>query len=286
MENLLNRTLEEQKNDVLYSLKTEHEKLLDKLREINFYKSMVRIAKKSRLEELAKQQTMSETIKITKDLPDFELFQMSNLVYKDIRGDCKSLGFIDKNIDEIIESIEYQHNKQYQWFLVEIFELYIKFIENSYQTIQQLYPDIFVLKKNEKKVYYNIISKLKKNDNLFESFENGRFFATDMNYFHYMQMIKELRDSIVHQQGHKTTIDTIYDDMKKHLNDSLNEDFKEIIAVYFGTGKFANMICLNEISTTKHCHSDRLGFLIGIVIVYAELILHSFKRVIHNSEVE
>jgi hypothetical protein len=276
-----NLNIRDKNKKLIESLDIEHEKFLNKLKEINFYKSMIRSAKNEKINQFIKQKEKSDSLKI-----DDEFFQMSNLVYKDIRGDLKSLGFIEKNIDELIELIEYQHNKQYQWFLVDIFELYIKFVENSYQIIEQNYPDLFIFSKKEKKAYYNIISKLKEKDSVFEKIENGSFFQRDMNYYLYMQMIKELRDAIVHQQGDKTSIEIIYTEMKKHLKGTLSEEFKEIIAVYFGVNKFQNMICINEISTSKNRSSDRLGFLIGVIVVYAELILNGFQRVIYKIEEE
>lgn len=188
--------IENTQNNVPNILKKEHEKFLDKLKEINFYKFMIRSAKNEKINQFKKKKEKCESLNI-----DDEFFQMSNLVYKDIRGDSKGLGFIEKNIDELMESIEYQHNKQYQWLLVDVFELYIKFVENSYQIIEQNYPNLFIFSKKEKKAYYNIVSKLKEKDSFFEKIENGSFFQRNMNYYLYMQMIKELRDAICHQQG-------------------------------------------------------------------------------------
>lgn len=267
---------------LIESLDIEYTKFIDKLKEINFYKSMIRTSKKETLKNLVLQKEKS--IKSAKDIPDFELFKMSNLVYENIQGRVTGLGFVDKNIDEVIELVEYQHNKQYQWFLVDIFELYIKFVMNSYHLTKKLYPHFFVFSENEKKAYYNIIKKLRKKDTLLNQFENGKIHNKDINYNHYMEMIKALRNTIVHQQGSNTKVNKIFKEMKKYTIGKLDEEFKEIISIYFGTGKFSNMICLNEISKSENRYSDRLGYLIGIIIVHSELILNSFKRILMDME--
>ncbi len=268
--------------ELIKLLDEEYEKFIDKLKEINFYKSMIRNAKKETLKNLVLQKEKS--IKLAKDIPDFELFKMSNLVYENIQGRVTGLGFVDKNIDEVIELVEYQHNKQYQWFLVDIFELYIKFVENSHSIIEQMHSNLFIFSKKENKAYYNIIIKIREKDSIFKKNENGSFLKTNINYRTYMQMIKELRDAIVHQQGNKISIDEIYKEIKIYLKETLSDDFKKTIAVYFGTDKFSNMICLNEISKSENRYSDRLGYLIGIIIVHSELILNSFKRILMDME--
>ena len=267
---------------LIESLDIEYTKFIDKLKEINFYKSMICNAKKETLKNLRLQKEKS--IKLAKDIPDFELFKISNLVYENIQGRITGLGFVDKNIDEIIESVEYQHNKQYQWFLVDIFELYIKFVENSHQIIEQIYSDLFIFSKKDKKAYYNIIKKLKEKDTLLNQFESGKFHNRDINYNHYMEMIKALRNAIVHQQGSSTNVNEIYTEMEKYSKDGLDGNFEKIISIYFGTGKFSNMICLNEIFKSENRCSDRLGYLIGIIIVHSELILNSYKRILMDIE--
>jgi hypothetical protein len=72
--------------------------------------------------------------------------------------------------------------------------------------------------------------------------------------------------------------------MKKYTIGELDEEFKKIISIYFGTGKFSNMICLNEISKSENRYSDRLGYLIGIIIIHSELILNSFKSILMDME--
>ena len=263
-------------------LDEEYGKFIDKLKEINFYKSMIRNSKKETLKNLVQQK--EESAQIAQNIPDFELFKMSNLVYKNIQGRITGLGFVDKNIDEVIESIEFQHNKQYQWFLVDIFELYIKFVENSYRKIENKYTKLFTFPNKEKKAYFNIIKKLREKDSLLNQFEVGNFYDRDINYNHYIEMIKSLRHAIVHQQGSSTNVNEIYTEMEKYSKDGLDGNFEKIISIYFGTGKFSNMICLNEIFKSENRCSDRLGYLIGIIIVHSELILNSFKRILMDME--
>lgn len=263
-------------------LDEEYGKFIDKLKEINFYKLMIRNSKKETLKNLVQQK--EESAQIAKDIPDFKLFEMSNLVYENIQGRITGLGFVDKNIDEVIESIEFQHNKQYQWFLVDIFEIYIKFIMNSYYIVKKKYPVFFVFSEKEKKAYFNIIKKLREKDTLLNQFKNGKIHNKDINYNHYMEMIKALRNAIVHQQGNSTNVNKIYKEMKKYTIGELDEEFKKIISIYFGTGKFSNMICLNEILKSENRCSDRLGYLIGIIIVHSELILNSYKRILMDME--
>jgi len=270
--------MEISQNNTLVLLEQEHKNFIDKLKEINFYKSMIRSTKKETLKALMQQKEKS--MKVLTDESDVNWFRMTNLVYKNIEGRMTGLGFIDKNIQEVMESIEYQHNKQYQWFLVDIFELYIQFIMNSYCIVKKQYPNFFVFSKKEKKAYYNVIKKLKEKDTLFTQFESGKLHNTDINYNHYMEMIKAFRNAIVHQQGNNTNTKKIYKKMKQYSADELDVSFKEIISIYFGKGKFSNMICLNEIFKSENKYSDRLGYLIGIIIVHSEIILNSFKRVL------
>ncbi|MDD5400582.1 MAG: hypothetical protein PHQ93_05275 [Sulfurimonas sp.] len=266
------------KDQLFQKLDIEHKEFTDELLEINFYKSLILNAKRTKVQELDKQKKIAKTIIIDNKSLENESMFMTNFMYKDMNGFYKSLGFVEKNIDELMESIEFYHNKQYQWILVDIFELYIKFIENSYKLLEEYDDSIFIADK-KKKAYYTIINELReKNHPRFEDFESGKFFKKETNYRFFMQMIKEFRDAIVHQRGNNTSIDYIYNEMKKYVK--IDDNFKNTISAYFGTEKYQDMICLNEIYKNEHSSLDRLGYLMEIMIVYSSFILDEFKRLI------
>jgi|GEM_PF-5535816 len=277
------------KNNLIENLNKEYKALIDKFGEINFYKSMIHKTKKSKYRELKKQQEMYQTLQL-----DTEPISMTQFSYRDMSGFLQTIGFIEKNIDELLVSIDYHHNRQYQLLLVSAFESYIKFVETSYTIIKNYNVEILALDKEDKFAYYNVIKQLRNRIDGFIECENGSFFnksdneESGKNYLFLMQMIKEFRDAIVHQQGENTSVDKIYEEILKHRkNDLLIDDikkYKEEIAIYFGNHEYANMICLSEIYKNNCKYTCRLSILLGTIIAYASFLNKSFIRLVSDAK--
>ena len=277
-----------EKNSLIENLNNEYKALINKFGEINFYKSMIHKTKKSKYIELKKQQKISQTLLIDK-----EPTSMTQFSYRDMSGFLQTIGFIEKNIDELIHSLDYHHNRQYQLLLVSAFESYIKFVETSYTLIKNYNVEILALDKGDKFAYYNVIKQLRNRIECFIECENGNFFdksnnkESGKNYLFLMQMVKEFRDAIVHQEGENISVDKIYEEILKHRKDDLLIDdikkHKEEIAIYFGNDEYVNMICLSEIYKNDSRYTCRLSILLGIIISYASFLNKSFIRLVSDA---
>lgn len=277
-----------EKNSLMENLNNEYKALINKFGEINFYKPMIHKTKKSKYIELKKQQEISQTLLI-----DSEPISMTQFSYRDMSGFLQTIGFMEKNIDELLVSLDYHHNRQYQLLLLSAFEFYIKFVETYYTLIKNHNDEILTLNKKDTFAYYNIIKQLRNKVESFIECENGKFFdksdnkESGKNYLFLMQMIKEFRDTIVHQQGENTSVDKIYEEILKHRKDDLFiddiEKHKEEIAIYFGNHEYANMICLSEIYKNDSRYTCRLSILLGIIISYASFLNQSFIRLVSDT---
>ncbi len=278
------------------------QKFSQKIHEINIYKKNTFDSKNNYLQRLYKQKSVD-------NLDNF--FSLTNFIYTNIISQNKSsLGFDEKSVNELIESIEYHHNKQYQWFLVEAYELYEKFLEDLYVIVgfydngfwsSQDFGNIAINEistkdkewfkervKYKKEKPYSIIKQLRKKLPNMKEYEEGRDIFINgiqayreekykVNYKFYMAFISELRHCIVHDRGYIENKDKFLEKILKDIGlSSKKDEYFEHINPFFGIGKYENLICLNElmIEQNESCSrkQDRLYILLQDIVSYSKLI--------------
>lgn len=288
--------------DCILEIEKLFKEFSQKIHEINVYKKNTFNSKNNYLQKLYEQKSIN-------DSDDF--FSLTNFLYTDIiKQNSPSLGFNEQSIEELMQSIEYHHNKQYQWFLVESYELYEKFLEDLY-VILGFYDNSFwssqdfgnisineISTKNKewfkervkykKEKPYSIIKLLRKKLPNMKEYEEGRDIFINgiqayreekykVNYKFYMAFISELRHCIVHDRGYIENKDKFLEKILKDIGlNNKKDEYLEHINPFFGIGKYENLICLNElmIEQNESCSrkQDRLYILLQDIVSYSKLI--------------
>src|SRR3989339_461369 len=127
---------------------------------------------------------------------------------------------VTKTLEQTSDDIFFHFNKQMQWFLVEAYEMYEKFIEKLYALLGYLDHDFwnasdygeiqlndiasmdenwfFEKIKNKKDKPHSIINVFEKRFSLLKYFDKS---SPHANYLFLMQFISEFRHAIVHKRG-------------------------------------------------------------------------------------
>lgn len=281
--------------------------LSQKILDIRVYKNNAQESYKKDLDFINKQ-----IKEVDLDIDEYKGF--SGFHYQDIVKNSKeNIGFKEQTWKDFLESTKFHHNKQYQWFLVEAYEVYEKYIEELYAivgyhdnnfwnasdfgdiSIDNIKNNSFswfqdrVLKKKE--TPFSIIKHFRKKLLLMEDYELGKDIIINgintnqyikrekLNYKFYMALISEFRNCIVHDRGYIKDKDEF---LKKVLgNIGINgrkneEEYLQHIEPFFGTGRYANLICVTELITGKTTYSvsyqDRLNIFLEDIVSYSKLI--------------
>jgi hypothetical protein len=175
---------------------------------------------------------------------------------------------INKTFEQTSDDIFFHYNKQMQWFLVEAYEIYEKFIENLYSLMGYLNNDFWNLSdfgeiqfndisnknrdwffeqiKNKKDKPYSIIKVFEKRFNLKKYFDKEN---PNLNYYFLMQFISEFRHAIVHNKGflNKTFLkDKLF--KKQGINGKeLMKKYEDFIYFYYDENKYGDLICLTTV---------------------------------------
>jgi len=222
------------------------------------------------------------------DLENFTHF--STFHYTNIfRDRNESIGISEKSLLDLHDSIRFNLNRQYQWFLVEAYELYEKYVYDLYLLINSNDNSFFTT--SELKKIPKIIIELRKklifmnnyelgNDNYLKGINlNACMQREKIDYQFYMALILELRNSIVHDRGIVKDKNFFLEKMFKKNNILEKEKKKEYLQnmeQFFGIGKYENLICVNELIVNSNksftCSKDRLNLLLGDIVSYSGLL--------------
>ncbi len=209
---------------------------------------------------------------------DMDFYSSKRPVYFDILNKHEKIISdlkVDKSLEQTSNDIFFHYNKQMQWFLVEAYEMYEKFIDKLYAIMGYLdnnfwnasdfgeiqLHDItnkdenwfFEQTKKKKEKPYSIIKIFEKRFNLKQYFDKR---IPSLNYDFLMQLISEFRHGIVHDKGFldKTSLkDKLF--KKQVINEKeLVKEYDGYINFYYGKDEYENLICL----TTVKSNSDFL----------------------------
>lgn len=236
--------------------------------------------------------------------------KVCRLSYFDImRENLINPEFTPHMIDGLYDLTLSHHNKQYQWLLVEAYELYAKFLKDLYVLIGFYDNDFWCasdfgdISINEitsqpkewfekcviNKETYKILEQFRKKLKLTQNYETGKDIVINgitayrdpykekKNYQYYMQMITKFRNYIVHDKGEVSDKEKMLKNIVNSKKPEEIENFKMVVDAYFGLNKYENTICLIEIKSPivssfgNHTYS-RLFILLQIISSHATLI--------------
>lgn len=243
-------------------VKTIFEEFEQNVHELSFYADIV---------QKSYEKYLSEIEEYKKKHSDIDFYSSSRPVYFDILNKHEKIISdlrVDKSLEQTSKDIFFHYNKQMQWFLVEAYEMYEKFIEQLYAIMGYLDNNFWNVsdfgeiqlhdisnkneewffkqtkKKNEKP--YSIIKVFEKRFSLKQYFDKK---IPSSNYDFLMQLIAEFRHAIVHDKGFldKTVLkDKLF--KKQAINGKeLVSQYEEFINFFYGKDEYENLISLTTI---------------------------------------
>ena len=189
------------------------------------------------------------------------------------------------SIEESVKLIHFHKNKQYQWLLVDAFEIFEDFIISIYELIRELYPEFIVTKdkkdngnmqtRNLKRISIDVINSFRLNLNELRDMEISNKIDTNLRL--HLNMIEKFRHIIVHKNGKTTNIELIIIDILKKsclFSDKSKEpEARLTIKSYFGSDDLEGLLILVEKpifdSSGLSIHINRQENLINVLLSYA-----------------
>ena len=271
------------------SIKRIFEKFEQNVHELSFYSNTVDNSYHKYLLDIEEQKNNNHQ--------KLDLYSASRPVYIDIRKNHEILFsdlLIKKTIDEINDDVFYHHNRQMQWFLVEAYELYEKFIEELYVMIGYLDNNFWdvtdfgeiqfsEIKNHDKQWFDKQIKKKKERPysmlKIFEKrFNLNQYFnpkEPTQNYQFLMNLIAEFRNAIVHNHGYLNK-NILEKKLCKGINGkSLVEKYQLFINIFFGKKEHGGLLCLTKIvnnDSVLHEYYDRRIILTKCILSYSHLL--------------
>ena len=253
---------------------------------------------------------LTEIEKHIKNHSSTDFYSSKNPVYFDILNKHEKIINdlqIDKTLEQTSDDIFFHYNKQMQWFLVEAYEIYEKFIDNLYSLMGYLDNDFwnlsdfgeiqfndisnknedwfFVQIKKKKDKPYSIVKIFEKRFDLKQYYDKE---IPNLNYDFLMQLISEFRHAIVHDKGFldKTFLkDKLF---KKHgINGkALMKEYEDFIDLFYGKDEYKNLIYLTKVKGKSLFPYDRRLMLTQHILSYANLLTQmSIKYLEKNKDI-
>lgn len=234
---------------------------------------------------------------------------MTNMICNDILRDQKIvIGSKSASYEEHQKILLLQHNRQYQWLLVEAYEAFEDYLAKLYayfgyrdndfwekKDFKKLLADEIKTKsldwfikeaKNKKKRPESILEQMNKNIPSLDKILVARKREDPLvDYEFTVVLVSRLRHRIVHRRG--------YADKNKFISSLLaaqllatklkNEkhNYTDLINAHFGSGELDGLIALLEVpdpsSKLSGLFIDRLGILLGGITSYA-MLLHGLAN--------
>lgn len=272
-------------------IKTIFEEFEQDVLELSFYADIVQESYNKYLSEIEEH---------IKNHSNMDFHSSKRPVYFDILNKHeKIIGdlIIRKTPNQTHDDIFFHYNKQMQWFLVEAYEMYEKFIEKLYAVMGYLDNNFWdasdfgeiqlcdIANKDEKWFFEQISNKKEKPYSILKTFEK-RFNLTkysnkktpDINYQFLMQLISEFRHAIVHERGFLDR--TVLKDKlikQQGINGDVIKEYENYINFYYGKDEYKSLICLTTIVDTNKIpglpvNHDRRWRLTQYILSYANLL--------------
>ena len=196
-----------------------------------------------------------------------------NMSYRNI--DTNAPVFYDvteRGFDEVREDLISYRNRQYQWVLVEGFELFEAFTSASYAAFKTQLP-VEAIPKDDRSLSAKLNALRKASPRLvFRETRNAR----GMNYRSAMALIELLRHVIVHRGGwiqdEARFIVRLRSLVQRSNSGAADPDIERDSRFFLYKGTHGTEVCLLEYPErdSGHAYTDRLGTLLGWLLSYSD----------------
>lgn len=234
-----------------------------------FFNEVAALQHCQRLTQNVAKQAISDLQQREKNLEPFsdedkELFGRSISVfsfYNPYTGTIMPYATKKLSLKETAKLVFEHKNKQYQWLLVEAYELYEDFIVSLYEFIRTDRPELrfskdangSLLPAELKNKVSPIVNQLRSKLKEFKKIELVNEIHKNLRL--YLCMTEKFRHIIVHRKGITADPDKLVEDILKKANllgDHENEpDARKTISNYLGTGEYKGYVVLEEHSLVK-----------------------------------
>ena len=275
------------------NITTIFEEFEKNIHELEFYADIVQESYKKYLSEIEDHK---------KKHLDIEFYSSKRPVYFDILNKHEKIISdlrVDKSLEQTSDDIFFHYNKQMQWFLVETYEMYEKFIDKLYIIMGYMNNNFWdasdfgeiqlnnisnkdekwfsqqIKKKKEKP--YSIIKIFRKRFNIEQYFDKQ---IPDTNYAFLMNLISKFRNAIVHDKGflEKTVLKDKLFKQEGVNGKEIVKKYEKYINVFYGKDEYDNLICLTSITSyikdikALPINYNRKSILIQHILSYAYLL--------------
>ena len=250
------------------------EDLKNKFVDINGYQVFIKGASKVTFAHYIEQKELAENA-------TFDDYAGGNsLIFRDIENDQHHFsGKQSYSFNDLIHSVTWHNNKQYQCLLVEAYEAFEDYVDELYEYIKQNEEGFFdnVSKKDPLKVLKKISTKI----SVISFLEKNN--QQDCNYLFRTILISKLRHIIVHDGGFVKNIDELLEktigEMGLSGNRGDGKKYKDEMKFYLGEKDSKIFVLLLEHTQNNelpfNTYHDRLQYLVKDMLAYAKL-LHDF----------
>ena len=277
------------------------EEFKERIVHVNFTQSFTKLVSKEALSKLHKE------FEIVRDQDrEASIFHMTNMICVDILRNQKAvIGFKDASYAEHEQILLLQHNRQYQWLLVEAYEAFEDYLEKLYaysgyldndfwkvkyfegkpiDEIKKLELDWFVEKAKGGKLEEKLIQINAKIPSLAQILAiRRRDDPLDIDYEFTTILVSKLRHQIVHVRGYANKEEFIKSRLTEYplanMLEAERQAYIDVMSSLFGNGPLENLIALLEVHDSTHpmMFVDRLGDLLARVTSYA-MLLHGLVK--------
>lgn len=282
-------------------LDTIFEEFKERIVHVSFTQSFTKSVSKAAMDKLrmefenARNQDRESSLSLMTNMICMDLLQNQKIV----------IGFKDASYTEHLQTLQLQHNRQYQWLLAEAYEAfeayliklyaYCGYSEKSFwkdenfkgiatEEITRLELDWFI-KKAKRKPLEEMLKQINvKVPSLSQILAiRRRDDPLNIDYEFTIILISKLRHKIVHAHGYANKQEFIKSRLKEYplanILDTEKQSYIDIMNSIFGNGQFDNLIALLELHDPRQpmIFVDRLGNLLARLTSYA-MLLHGLVK--------
>lgn len=259
----------------------------------HFFDQMATIQQYQRLSKKITEKIIKDLYEQNKQLETFapenrEIFEHSRNVfgiYDPYTGEYRPYAVKKSTIKETARLVHFHKNKQYQWLLVEAYELFEDFIISIYELIRESAPEFRLNsdKKPDKDLSFKdlkrkvpqILNQFREKIAELKVIEQENKVNKDLRF--YLKIIEKFRHIIVHKSGKTSDMEYVTNKILKEsclFSDKAREPVaRAIINDYFGAEGDVGLIVLVEKVVSYDrvitCSIDRHENLMNVMLSYA-----------------
>ena len=215
-------------------------------------------------------------------------------IYSPYTGELRPYSIKKLTIKDTAKLVHLHKNKQYQWLLVEAYELFEDFIVSTYELIRNSNPEFRLNKDSNKELLHKdlkrkvplILSRFREKISGLKTIEQENKIQKNLRF--YLNIIEKFRHIIVHKNGKTSNVALVTDQILKTsclLSDKAREpDARTIINDYFSAEDHEGLIVLVEkpvfnyggFSMHINRHDDLLNIMLSHALVLSQCLINHF----------